>query len=650
MTLLRYRTDNGNMAGQTTPRADDSAPDLEREALAARLAFLQRGTGYGLLVNLLVAGIAVGSLWNLASSVHLTAWLAVMLLALAIRFVLHRGYTRAPRSLGDDPHWRRLVTVSASAIALGWGWCGFVLIPLLGGDRRLLVLMLLILALFTGHTVAPFRATAGAFLVLAGLPLMAQLLLLGSPAEAIASAFALILLGVQWVSLEMFLIAIAKNIRLQRHQNWSELERAEYMRSVETANRLLAQTLSERELAEAQLKIAKQAAEDASRAKGEFLAYTSHEIRTPLNAIIGLTRVLLDTPVTDQQRDYLRRVRNAGGRLLTLINGLLDMSKIEAGKLEIESRDFLLREVLDNVVQEQIVMAREKGIGLDLEVGPDVPNFLVGDSLRVGQILRNLVGNAIKFTNKGKITIKASLVRSGGDTANILFAVIDTGIGIPPETQATLFQRYSQAEAGTSRKFGGTGLGLAISKSLCELMSGTMGLRSEPNKGSEFFFDLPFKVRAAAQVARPAHAAGAVQGGRALKVLVAEDGEDNQLLIELLLKRKGAHITIVENGQLAVTKLEQNHFDLVLMDLEMPVMNGFDAVAAIRENEVRKGGHVPVVALSAHALVGYREKCLVAGMDDYLTKPLDAAALYALMDAYAGTQTERASVPADSSQ
>ncbi len=637
------------MAPHTITQTDYDAPGLERERLAERLKFLQSGTGYGLLANLVSTGVVVGSLWGSASTAHLATWLAFMLFALAMRFILHRAYIRAPRSLGDNPHWCRLVTKSASAIGLAWAWFGLVLLPFLGPDHGL-VLMSLVLVLVTGHTIAPFRAAAGAFLVLSGLPLVTQLLLLGGPTGSIASALLLILLGMQWVSLEIYLAEITKNAQLQRQQNWAGLERGEYMRSIETANRLFAQVLSERELAVTELKSAKQTAEDASRAKGEFLAYTSHEIRTPLNAVIGLTRVLLDTSLTDEQRDYLRRVRNAGHRLLSLINGLLDMSKIEAGKLEIEYGDFLLRGLLDDVVQEQIVRARAKGIGLDLEVGVDVPNFLVGDSFRLSQILLNLVGNGIKFTAKGKVTINASLARCEGDTAHLLFTVIDTGIGIPREKQSTLFQRYSQTEIGTSRKFGGTGLGLAISKSLCELMSGTIGLRSQPDKGSEFFFELPFKVRPEAQGSKPGYAGGATQRRRALKVLVAEDDEDNRLLMELLLKRKGAQITVVENGQLAVTKIEQNHFDLVLMDLEMPVMGGFEAVAAIRQYEAGVGGHVPVVALSAHALVGYREKCVAAGMDDYLTKPVDADALFALMDAYADAQAERTLVAPGSSQ
>jgi CheY-like chemotaxis protein len=395
------------------------------------------------------------------------------------------------------------------------------------------------------------------------------------------------------------------------------------------------------------LQVAKQAAEEANRAKSEFLAYTSHEIRTPLNAIIGLTRAVMESPLTTEQRDHLRRVRNAGDRLLSMINDLLDMSKIEAGKLEIERVDFELREVLDEVVQEQAVKATEKGLALELDIGRDVPDHLVGDPLRLRQILLNLLGNAIKFTEKGKVSVRVVLLRRDGDASCTLRAsVLDTGIGIIPEKQATMFQRYTQAEASTSRKFGGTGLGLSISKSLVELMSGTIGLRSEPDKGAEFFFELPFGIRAAPARTATGAATREAAAMPALRVLVAEDNEDNQILIELLLTKKGVDFTIVGNGEEALQQLDTAPFDLVLMDLEMPGMGGFEAVTVLREREQGTERRIPVIALSAHALVGYREKCLAAGMDDYLTKPIDSETLYATLDEYASRRLKASPAPA----
>lgn len=624
------------MSTNTINLSDRRRLSTEAEQLQTRMRALHSGTLYGLAVNAAVVALSFGSLWDDVNILRLGAWFVLMALAIAARFVLHRAYSRVPLLIGARLHWRTAVVLSATAIGLGWGWFVLDFFPVLQAAYQHAIL-LLILVLVTAHVIAPFRATAGLFLVLAATPLLAGLFSRGDSFGSIAGALVLILLGVQWVTLEILLVEITKNASLQRLQEWSEVERGEYVRSVETANRLLAQEVTERELAEANLKIAKQAAEDASRAKGEFLAYTSHEIRTPLNAIIGFTRALLDTPLDSKQRDYLRRVRNAGVRLLALINGLLDMSKIEAGKLEIEQNDFRLRELLEEVLHEQGVVAEEKGIRLDADIAANLPDLLVGDSLRVGQVLRNLVSNAIKFTDRGKVTIALKLAAVEGETARILFKVTDTGRGMSAETQAALFQAYRQGESGASRALG-TGLGLAISKSLCGLMSGAIGVRSEPGKGSEFHFELPFKVSSQTAVTSPSARKAAAHRQRELNVLVAEDNEDNQLLIELLLRKWGARFTIVGNGELAIAEAGKNDFDLVLMDLEMPVLDGFGAVAEIRKKEAN-GRRVPIVALSAHGIVGYRERCMAAGMDDYLTKPIDADALNSLLDSYADATT-----------
>jgi len=624
--------------------ADGASPTPERvpEGSIEQPDFFEKATQHGLSVNLLLAGVAFGSLWPISATGHLVAWLAFMVVALAVRYVLHKGSIAAARDAVSRRHWRILVVVSCAIVGTGWGWLGLLLFPVQGAGHQLLTLMVVAVAVATVHTLAPWREAAAAFLLPAVLPTVARLVLFGGGVWGATAALLCVLMCFVWWSVLRYRAELTQRMRLHFQKEQADIERATYVRSVETANRLFAQVVVEREQAEAELQVAKQAAEEANRAKGEFLAYTSHEIRTPLNAIIGLTRAVMDSPLTSEQRDYLRRVRNAGDRLLSLINDLLDMSKIEAGKLEIERVEFNLREVLDEVVQEQAVRATEKGLLLQLDVASDVPDHLVGDPLRLRQILVNLVGNAIKFTDKGTVTVRVALVHRDGDAACALrVSVIDTGIGISLEKQATLFQRYTQAESSTSRKFGGTGLGLSISKSLVELMSGTIGLHSRIDEGTEFFFALPFEIRAA-----PAEAKATISDGpgavvaRAPRILVAEDNEDNQLLIELLLRKKGVDVTIVGNGKEALGQLDKRQFDLVLMDLEMPGMGGFDAVAALREREGGTGRRIPVIALSAHALVGYREKCLAAGMDDYLTKPIDPDMLYAAIDEYAGGQSD----------
>ena len=629
---------------QAPAPASSFAPGRAPADWIERPDVLDKATHYGLAVNLLLAIVAFASLWAISPHSGLSVWLAFMVATLAVRFVLHRGSVAAAGDPTSTRHWRMLVVVTSAAIGAGWGWLGLFLFPGEGAGYQVLLLMVLAVAVATVPTLAPFSEAAAAFLLPAVLPAVARLSLLGGTLWGATGAMLCVLMCFVWWSLLRYRAELTQSTRLRQQKEQSDLERATYVRSVETANRLFAQVVIEREQAEAELQAAKQAAEEANRAKGEFLAYTSHEIRTPLNAIIGLTRVVMETPLTAEQRDYLRRVRNAGDRLLSLINDLLDMSRIEAGRLEIEVVDFRLREVLDEVVQEQLVKASEKNLSLGLHVAKDVPDSLVGDPLRLRQILVNLLGNAIKFTDSGSVSVQVALAQPvGEDTCVLRLSVFDTGIGISPEKQATLFQRYTQAEISTSRKFGGTGLGLSICKSLVELMSGTIGLRSNVDAGTEFFFELPFGMRDAASLpAADRPDAPVAAGERVLKVLVAEDNDDNQLLIELLLKKKGADITIVGNGREALEQLERTRFDLVLMDLEMPTMGGFDAVAALREREQGTGEHVPVIALSAHAVVGHREKCLAAGMDDYLTKPIDPEMLYATMDAHASRSPQAA--------
>jgi signal transduction histidine kinase/CheY-like chemotaxis protein len=602
--------------------------------------FFEQATRHGLAVNMLLATIAFVSLWPIAATAHLIAWATFMVVALAFRLVLHKGF---PGAAGDDTarrHWRFLVVASCAMIGATWGWMGFFLFPVKDAGHQLLSLMVLAVAVSTAHTLAPLRTAGAAYLLPAVVPTVVRLAVLGGAVWGATAAMLCALMCFVWWSLLRYRAELSERMRLHLQKEQSDIERTTYVRSVETANRLFAQVVIEREQAEAELQVAKKAAEEANRAKGEFLAYTSHEMRTPLNAIIGLTRAVMDSPLTGEQRDYLRRVRNAGDRLLALLNDLLDMSKIEAGKLEIERVDFNLREVLDEVIQEQLVRATEKGLQLNLDVAHEVPDHLIGDPLRLRQILLNLVGNAIKFTDKGTVTVSVALLERDSDAeCTLRVSVIDTGIGISPAKQATLFERYTQAESSTSRKFGGTGLGLSISKSLVELMAGTIGVHSRVGEGTEFFFVLPFELRAApagTQAEESAATGDAV--ARVLRILVAEDNEDNQLLIELLLRKKGVDVTIVCSGEEALAQLDGKPFDLVLMDLEMPGMGGFAAVAALREHERGTGRRVPVIALSAHALVGYREKCLAAGMDDYLTKPIDPDTLYAAIDGYAGSR------------
>lgn len=564
-----------------------------------------------------------GLVWHHISHNIILIWAGLNILALLPRFGLVKYYRSQSFKKRYSRSWAPKYTLLLLISGLLWGSSAILLFVPDSIEHQIYLLVITL-----GLTIGAVSIYSAAlrliipYIFCVSLPLAFRFLWEGDPFSHTMSALIVIFLILLFVGVKSLNKAIKQSIHITYKNQSLIKELRASKRILEEKIKELNQTNQVLEASIERSNVMAVEAASASVAKSAFLANMSHEIRTPMNGIIGMAQLLQESNPSDEQKEYVDAIRKSSDVLLDLINDILDLSKIEAGKIDLEHIDFNLGHVLDDVQHLLMAKAAAKGVHLEIEIEKDMPLILKGDPTRIRQIVLNLAGNAVKFTDQGKILLTVNVLERMGDTILIRFTVKDTGIGISKEKQKTLFKPFTQTDISTTRKYGGTGLGLNISKQLVDMMGGTIGVESTVQKGSTFWFTILFEYGRKDRVTATAKTIDSVEE-RLFHILVAEDNPVNQKVIETLLLKMGHSVQMAQNGIEAVKMVREENFDLILMDGSMPDMDGFEATKLIRST----GNTIPIIAVTAHAMQGDRQEFLNAGMDDYLAKPIDAKLL-----------------------
>ena len=606
----------------------------QERVLQTQITRLITGSGFSNLAGIAMAIIWVGLIWRDLPHEVLTVWLGVMLLLFCYRFAVHffKLYSSENKLSIDNYIVRRWYLVSVFLSGAGWGITSILMFPF--NELHQIVLAFILVGVSASGVA--YSSVAWVYFGYVGcvlLPLMIRLFYLGGEVYYALSAMTGFFLGVMIMAVHRMYKSSVAELELSYKNEALINDLTKAGSHLESLNENLKDEIQHGKLIEAELQKAKDNAESMSQAKGEFLANMSHEIRTPMNGVIGTLQLLEDSNLNKEQKEYVEIAHKSADALLAILNDILDLSKIEAGKLNFEHIAFDLKQIIKDIVTLYSLKSEQKGVAIVMQVDESSPDYLMGDPTRLRQVIVNLVSNALKFTEQGEVKISVEVINSNTDDVDLKIAVSDTGIGIPQQAQKTLFNAFTQADGSTTRKYGGTGLGLAIVSQLVDMMDGTLGVDSIEGDGSSFWFTARFqRTKERPEIISEQVAdKGPVQWHA--NVLLVEDNPINQMVAQKMLEKVGIKPQLANNGLEALKLLNEQEFDLVLMDCQMPEMDGFDATREIRKLGIKAKNKkvLPIVAMTANVMSGDRERCLDVGMDDYIGKPVQREQLESVL-------------------